>query len=355
MSDDYHNGRGPLDTLEDFRKLGEEALDILQLMKNGCRENITNLGKLLSKQQRQIEKMKKMMGGDVRPCARSVAVINALKVSVLGNCYGIPSRNVFEVIPSSEVVIYELEGCPILGYQDRLIPLVHLARYLHPDHDFSSDGHYIVIVKSESLFYGLLVDGVDETEDLVVKKIPGILEGKKYCLGGALTGGGAISLVLDIDELGRKCNIKQHIIAIEKNRGDDTPTKSFLLFDLGQYKNYVVPWDDIFRVESIERKEIEGGSVPYRGERMRLLGMGQALGLGEQGFDGSGPVDVLVVKREREYWGLMVDKMRETGPVSSPVDTGISDREGILGVVLLDDAIASVVNMEFLLGRLKNN
>ena len=356
-----------------FLKLSEDALalhdTIMELMEHYKKnnpytpdfeiigENMVTLGSLILNQRHQSEKMKNPFTPETTNC---------LKVKIKGQHYDIPLENVFEVVPCDQehdrnIVVHELEGCLVLGYCDHLIPLIHLEEYLDPIAGMPEDIGNIVIIKSKQYFYGLIVESVEKAEEGVVKKIDGVPEENgTCCVGAVLTEKDGISLVLDVDGIGSDCGIKQHIGDVQGGIHRDErmgECSEFLLFDLGTHQNYGIPMEDISSVESIPVGNIDCGSEGVgvsRKNGMPLVWVARTLGLGkgptlEEHLHRCPSVPVLVVKRDATPIGLIVEKIRGIGETALAVDTGIGDRKGILGAVILGERVVSIVNVEFLL------
>ena len=297
-------------------------------------ENITSLGKLILKE-------RGWPGANKISLMDSSKVLDFVNVKVGEDCCGIASENVFEVVYGDDgnTVIHDVESCLILGYRDRLLPLIHLGQYLNPL--WNEDGCVgdIVIVKTESYFFALLVDNVGEMKEAIVNRFDG-----EKCFGGvALTDMGEVRLILDIDEIGRSYKIEKNIGSMESNKGGAVDGhERFLLFDLGEHKNYGVPLEDVRRIESVSIEK-----VSCQKQNMPVIRVAEMLGFGKGKHERH--VNILVVERGGKSFSLLVGKVLGMGTASWEVDSGISDREGILGVVILEDRIVSVINMEFLL------
>ena len=272
-------------------------------------------------------------------------LFSCLKVKIDNGTYFIPSRNIVEVINCSrgkgeDVVIYNLEGCLIMGYCGRLVPLIHLSMNIQE----SSDN--IVIVRSDYYVYGLPVDQIYGMEDVEIEKIKGLSE--RY-LGGALTGAGRVILTLDIDRIGEDYKVKRYdgdiLKEIDKSaREEERESGSFLLFHLGEHKNYAVALEEVVRIESISVEKARS---------MPLIWVKRALGLAKgrtlkSHIENSRSVNVVVVRGEREQRGLVVEEIVGIESTTSEVDANISDRRGIAGVVVLGERVVSVVDVDCL-------
>ena len=286
------------------------------------------------------------------PCP--MQLVKLLNVKILESCYSIPSDDVCEVVNCKDVIIHKLENSWIMGYGDHLLPLIHLGKYLERDKESLFDVEDIVIVESGSYFYGLIVENIDGMEESIVKKIKGV-SGREACYSGvSSTKHGEVSLVLNVKKIGQDSKIKGYKSSVEKNTAERNVSRErFILFDLKEHKNYVIHLNDIFCIESIRTSEVDWtgdlASVPYRGKTMSLIHLERALNLCRGKKTQYQYLNVLVIRKGTEYFGLIVDKIVSIEESASEPDATISDRKGISGVVVFEDRIASLVDVEFLL------
>ena len=269
------------------------------------------------------------------PIPTDSAVVKLMNIEDLGHYYSIPLEAVAEVIGwgrknDAHAVTYELEGSFLLDYRGHLLPLVHLGRYLDTDREKVMDQGEIVVFKTKSYFYGLIVERVQTIEELVIERVVQ----ESYCSGAALTREGRASLVLDVDKIARDCQLQEYR-EIAEIKEEKAIAKDFLMFDMGEHKNYVIALEDVWRVEQM------GGNYP-------LICLDEALGL-----EKSVAVErnILVVKKDGEYYGLVVGSIGGIQRTEGEVDESIRDREGILGVVVFEEQMASLVNWELVLER----
>ena len=298
------------------------------------------------------------------PNPGTLKFVKTLGVKIYENHYSIPASDVFDIVngnsgDNGDIVIHDLAGGWVLSYGNLLLPLVHLGRYLNQGKELWPEVGNIVVVRNESYIYGLIVEHIGEMEEVVVKR--GIANNERYCAGVALVGGGQISLVLDVDGIGKDCKIKKHCGGhVERRISEegDTKSKQYVFFDLDINKNYAILLDYIFCIESIQVDEIdwmgEWAVVSRQGKKMSLVWVESELGLcGAKNLKNCTSqyrhINVLVTRWKGEYLGLVVGEIGGIGETPGEMDETISDREGIVGVVVIGYRIASVVNLDFLL------
>ena len=300
------------------------------------------------------------------PMARPSQLIKALNVKILGHTYSIPMEDIWEIVnchncENGDIVVHDLDSCWMLRYGERLIPLVYLGEYLAGERIFSIEN--IVIIASDSCFYGLVVDDATEMEEMNVKKIQGTVGCETYCSGVSSTKCGEMSLVLDVNRIGKDSGIEGYggdsgINLLGKRDDKNMGGEQFVLFDLKKHKNYAVGLGDVFRIEDLGVNEIDWignmATVPYQGKPMKLIWVERALKLCKEKSLKNHIVryerlNVLIIARGAEYFGLIVERIKAVDKSVSKMDAAISDRRGIAGTVVFTDKIASVISLEFLL------
>src|SRR3546814_1265827 len=115
----------------------------------------------------------------------TLAIVSALIVEACGERFAIPQLSVIELVRASadsEHRIEEVQGTPVLRLRNRLLPLVSLERLLNherPDGDErSGKATFIVVAQVGPYTFGILVDRVFDTEEIVVKPVAPILRHK---------------------------------------------------------------------------------------------------------------------------------------------------------------------------------
>src|SRR3546814_4578078 len=112
----------------------------------------------------------------------TLAIVSALIVEACGERFAIPQLSVIELVRASadsEHRIEEVQGTPVLRLRNRLLPLVSLERLLNlerPDGDERSGKEtFLVVAQVGTYTFGILVDRVFDTEEIVVQPLAPIL------------------------------------------------------------------------------------------------------------------------------------------------------------------------------------
>ncbi|GIV00945.1 MAG: hypothetical protein KatS3mg014_2560 [Actinomycetota bacterium] len=176
----------------------------------------------------------------------------------------------------------------------KLLPLVYLRRELGlPAHDDPGGNGArsvsIVVLQAEDRQFGLVVDGILDTEEIVVKPLGNLLKGISAYAGATIMGDGRVALILDVLGIAQRSRVVSEIhergaldLAPSEGEGSGGLARQAVLLCEGPDGGRVaVPLDVVERLEEIppERVEPLGGSsvVQYRGEILPLVGLDQVL------------------------------------------------------------------------------
>jgi two-component system chemotaxis sensor kinase CheA len=287
----------------------------------------------------------------------TLAIVSALIVEVGGDRFAIPQISVVELVrartpgsratdgegPPSGPVIEHINETPVLRLRDHLLPLVGLGGLLRIEDGGPSavEGHYIVVVQVGSSRFGLIVDRVFDTEEIVVKPVAPILRHITLFSGNTILGDGSVIMILDPNGIARATGIGgRHGTAA----GEDAPASAdaetsgrriaLLLFKAGDGNAKAVPLSLVSRLESIPRVRIEqpGGQpvTQYRGQLMPLVPMGMP----GKGRESAATQPVLVFADGERVMGLMVDEIVDVVEDTMRIELS-SENEGFLGMAVV--------------------
>src|SRR4051794_22563574 len=104
----------------------------------------------------------------------TLAIVSALIVEAGGDRFAIPQLSVVELVrarANSEHRIERIKDTAVLRLRNKLLPLMHLKKLLKIDDGSSSDPEngFIVVTQVGNQTFGIVVDGVFHTEEIVVK------------------------------------------------------------------------------------------------------------------------------------------------------------------------------------------
>src|SRR5919205_485879 len=138
----------------------------------------------------------------------TLAIVPALTVECAGDRYAIPQISLQELVSldaeKAANAVEEVGGAPVYRLRGELLPLVRLTDVLGLTSD-RHDGHVVIaVLRSEGRRFGLVVDRVINTEEIVVKAVGGQLKAIGLYSGATVLGDGTVALILDVQALARR-------------------------------------------------------------------------------------------------------------------------------------------------------
>lgn len=132
----------------------------------------------------------------------TLAIIQALLVRVAGEKFTIPLSAVDETIRIHRNEISTIEGMEIYYLRETTLPLIRLAQVFkmqgaRPD----AQELFVVVVSMGSRQVGLIVDGLEGRQEVVIKPLEDYLQEQSGFSGATILGDGSISLILDVSDL----------------------------------------------------------------------------------------------------------------------------------------------------------
>src|SRR6266849_7993552 len=196
----------------------------------------------------------------------TLAIVSALIVECAGEKFAIPQISVVELVraaANSENRIEQVNNTPVLRLRNRLLPLVSLQALLKLGTPRKESGEtFIVVAQVGTYSFGIIVDRVFDTEEIVVKPVAPILRDIAMFSGNTILGDGSVIMILDPNGIAaasgditvEESGIREQAVARASQSGERT---SLLLFRAGSEGPKAVPLALIARLEEIELERVE--------------------------------------------------------------------------------------------------
>ncbi len=255
--------------------------------------------------------------------------------------------------------IESVQGTEVYGRRGKLLPLTYLNRVLGlslADTDY--DVLNIVILQAEETAFGLVVDGVGDTQEIVVKALGKQLKALSCYVGATIMSDGKIALILDVPGLGRLANIlsqsQEH--SRSETKADEAAKdlrQTLLLFSAGRFPRLVVPLSLVARLEEFPASRVEYGAggpvLHYRDAILPLAWVGAMLDRSAPHFAGDGdPLQVIVFSEGDRQVGLVVDQIQDIVEETVTVRQA-STSFGLLGSGVVGGKIVDFIDLGALL------
>ena len=278
----------------------------------------------------------------------TLAIVSALIVEAGGDRFAIPQLSVVELVrarANSEHRIERIKDTAVLRLRNKLLPLMHLKKLLKIDDGSSSDPEngFIVVTQVGSQTFGIVVDGVFHTEEIVAK-----LRHIEMFSGNTILGDGAVIMIIDPNGIAKALGTSvaaSHEIADENAAMRASAAEqltSLLVFRAGSMQPKAVPLALVTRLEEIAADKIELSNgrhmVQYRDQLMPLVQMTGG------SVASSGVQPILVFADDGRSMGLVVDEIIDIVEERLHIEVAGSG-EGILGSAVIKGQATEVIDV----------
>jgi len=282
----------------------------------------------------------------------TLAIVAALIVEASGHRFAIPQLSVIELVrvrDGSEHRIESIKDTKVLRLRDKLLPLVGLRQLLGLEGsapDFKSS--FIVVTQVGSQTFGIVVDAVFHTEEIVVKPMSSKLRHIQMFSGNTILGDGAVIMIIDPNGVAQTFGsaVASHLSAVEADSAvseDVKATTSLLVFRAGSMQPKAVPLSLITRLEEVDAQKIELSNgrhmVQYRGQLMPLISMSNDVRI-----KGEGAQPLLVFSDGSRSMALVVDQIVDIVEDNLEIQVG-SDNPGVLGSAIVRGHATEIVDV----------
>jgi two-component system chemotaxis sensor kinase CheA len=288
----------------------------------------------------------------------TLGVVAALIVGCGGQRYAVPQVSVRELVrvsPGSKTVEV-INDAPVLRLRDRLLPLIRLRSLLRMEaaEDQPQRSYFVVVTQVGSRDFGVVVDEVFDTEEIVIKPVARTLRKIPFYSGNTILGDGRVVMILDPNGIAETLGENRIAAAparAARTRQESERKTSFILFRAGGEDPKAVPMSLVARVEMIPLSAIERADgrviVQYRGSMMPLVSVGDAaLPHGVESF----PVLVFSDRERGRTVGLVADEIIDIVEAIPHVELRAA-RDGVIGTAVLAGRSTDLLDIAHYLSR----
>ena len=303
----------------------------------------------------------------------TLAIVPALIAQCGGKSFAIPQMNLVELVrldgEAARTGIEWVHGAPVYRLRGRLLPLVELRKELQLSGSNETLGAgkaaiNIVVLQVDSRCFGLVVDQVHDTEEIVVKPLSEHLKGIRAYAGVTIMGDGKLALILDVPGLALNANVSSESRDRATSQEDVlTPGQSNLkrklvLFAGTSGSRMALPLSALARLEEFPPDQIERSGnqwvAQYRGQILPLIRVGDVLqetrpGVdGDCSFPGERPAQVLVLTHEGRSFGLVVNQILDIVEDTAEIQSA-STRTGVLYSAVVAEHVTEMLDVPAIL------
>jgi two-component system, chemotaxis family, sensor kinase CheA len=288
----------------------------------------------------------------------TLAIIPGLVITSGGERFVIPQVSLLELIrlesDASGKHIEYVHGTPVYRRRGSLLPIAYLNLVLglkSADHDGAVS---MVVLQAEDREFGLVVDGINDTQEIVVKPLGKQLKGLTLYAGATIMGDGRVALILDVLGIGQRSGVLTEFVEQGRAAGQqkveaDVSPQPLLLFRAGSFARLAVPLSLVARLEEFPQSAIEHASgglvVQYRDRILPLVSLRTVLepNASDQG-ELPDPVQVVVFNDGNSSVGMVVDEILDVTEDAVTVRKG-SERNGLLGSAVVGKQVTDFLDL----------
>lgn len=293
----------------------------------------------------------------------TLAIIPALIVTAGPERFAIPQVSLLELVrldgAEARAAIEHVHGTPVYRLRGNLLPIVHLHEQLELERLKDDDVINIVVLRADDRAFGLVVEGVSDSAEIVVKPLGNHFKGISTFAGATILGDGRVALILDVMGLAQQANVVSETRDRSLSEGTDraesaaADTTAALLFRTPDDGRMALPLSLVDRLEEVEPATIEhtGANevVQYRGDILPLLRLASVLPerrlvpRTDEPAAPAGPLQVVVVVDGDRRIGIVVDQILDI--VDQPIALEPAGRAGVAGTVVIGDRVTEVIDL----------
>ena len=285
----------------------------------------------------------------------TLAIIPALIVRTLGQSFAVPQGALSELVhvPATQAAstIEWIEGAPLYRLRGRLLPLVFLDRLLGaPRRAVDEADNFIAVLDADGRRFGLVVDGLADPEEIVVKPLSPVLKKIGLYSGATVLGNAELALILDPGAIAVMAGVtlSQEVEASAAEAEADVADASRLEYLVVQVGNRqaAVALENVLRIEQVPIARIEYiGHRPVLNFSGQLLPVEDAPGLINAAQEMPHATIIVVICREgNRQMGIAVNSVLDVARGGDLFAAG--SNQPASGLTLLRDKVTSVVDLE---------
>jgi two-component system chemotaxis sensor kinase CheA len=295
----------------------------------------------------------------------TLAIIPALVVTCGNDRYAIPQVSLLELVrlegEQALKKIEHIQGAPVYRLRGELLPIVYLRDELGLEPSSAKGTDHvlnIVVLRAEDRQFGLVVDAINDTEEIVVKPLSKQLKGIGAYAGATIMGDGRVALILDVLGAAQRAHVvTEHRDRSLNDRVEEQSQatgnrRTLLLLAVGD-RQIAMPISLVARLEEIPCTGIEHSNgrevVQYRGQIMPLLRLSKLLNVATK-TEANQSLQVVVYSEGDRSLGFVVDRVSDITDAELS-DANASENEDLLASAVVQQRVTDVLNLRSIIQR----
>ncbi|MCL1940793.1 MAG: chemotaxis protein CheW [Synergistaceae bacterium] len=287
---------------------------------------------------------------------RTLAIVRSLIIETGMHRFAIPQTNVSHVIDlnknGKETKVEHIHNAKEFRFRGKLLPVVDLSEILGFKRITVSNKVMVVVNVFEKQF-GLLVDGVYDTEETLVKPVPSYLKSCVAYSGVTIMGDGSISMILDPEGIVKMADIFSEDVIDESEISTQDENamlehQHMMFFRCSGPELYAIDMNMVSRVELIKISDIQKiGDENYarvKGKTMKIIRPEDYLPVTGCDYECE-RLTVIIPKLVSNPMGILVKEIVDNVKANFALDIEQIKSRGIFGTVAYNEKIALILNI----------
>ncbi|NPA49615.1 MAG: response regulator [Thermodesulfobacteria bacterium] len=275
----------------------------------------------------------------------TLAIIPALVVTCEGQRYAIPQVSLRELVglsPETRKNIHQIGDSEFFRLRGEMVPIIRLSKILGLEAE-SRENESLVILNSGAMDFGLVVDEIWDSEEIVVKPLGKHFKDISIFAGATIMGDGKMALILDVVGISRKIGLKVEDVDRVKEEASKRATLAedeqqfILLFNVSPEEQFAIPLALVARLDKIKAEKLEfvGGKeiVQYRGRSMPIIRLENYLPI--QPLPEQDEYHLLVFAEGEREVAFLVSRIVDSIQTQVKLDERLYQIEGVLGSAIV--------------------
>jgi two-component system chemotaxis sensor kinase CheA len=290
----------------------------------------------------------------------TLAIAPALIVQAGGHRFALPQVSVVEAVglgPGAAHTLEQVQGAKVLRLRHEVLPVADLCDLFSlTDQDKEADARLVVVMRVGALSFGILVSGVTDVQEIVVKPLGASLAHLKVFSGHTILGDGSVVLILDpaglATTLGLQRSSDYNITAPADLKGPAVENTRLILFRAGSGPLKALPLSLVSRIESVPSDRLtQSDGTLITMHQGRLMPVIPASADSAR----SGSIHpILVISLGNESMGLLVDEIVDI--VEEPLEIEIpGSTDEIVGTAKIRGTAVDVLDIMHFVRRARPN
>lgn len=307
----------------------------------------------------------------------TLAIIPSMIVKSSNEIFAIPQVNIVELVRIPRDQVSSRIGCvnkaEVLRLRDKLLPLVRLEDVLgltrdskricdRNDCQVESETMSVIVVDVGHMQYGLIVDSLQDSEEIVIKPLGRHINNIECLAGATILGDGRIALIVDVSGVASSAKLQKPREAApssDTEAADSSPViqkrQSLLLFRNHESDRFAIPMDFVARIESARLQEIKKMGreriLLSRGKSIPVFGIEDQLVISEQAK--ADPVCVVMFAYNQREFGLIAPILDDIRELHIELDNTILNEPGVTGSFVHEQQPVRMLNLHELVAAAK--